>query len=429
MVKSVIIHILDKYPKIALAVSGGSDSMAMCEWFRQNRPKDSFLILNIDHHIRGKESADDSSFVKAYAERYGLEYLHYDIDVLEYSREHGKGIEQSARELRHDIYRKVCQESAYVVATAHHQSDQVESVMLHIARGTGINGLSGMNVEDGYLIRPLLYTTKQEINDFIATNHLEYREDSTNNDIAYSRNYMRIEVIPNLEKRFDGFMNNIVKLAKRAREIQDFIDTQVPIMSVEQGAVKCDIRDKHRVVASEMLRRAFCLLGVEADVEERHIELLLKLVDKPNGTRLDMPYNTIAYSEKGNVVLEKEQPDMSSIEYPFGEGIFEFGDIELLVQKVDEIAKDESLYMSGDNIINAVIRTRRKGDYIEKFGGGTKSLGDYLTDKKVPIRLRDRLPLIAEDSCVLCMTNVDISSSVKVTNDTKAIYKITILNN
>ena len=93
MIKSHIVSIINKYPIIALAVSGGVDSMAMLEWFRQNRPKDSFLIINIDHHIRGEESKRDSDFVKCYADKYGIELKKYDVDAIGFAKENGYTIE------------------------------------------------------------------------------------------------------------------------------------------------------------------------------------------------------------------------------------------------------------------------------------------------------------------------------------------------
>ena len=194
MIKSHIVSIINTYPVIALAVSGGVDSMAMLEWFRQNRPKDSFLIINIDHHIRGEESRRDSDFVKCYADKYGIELKKYDVDAIGFAKENGYTIEQAARILRHKIFEAAVQQYASAVATAHHAQDQAESVFMHIARGTGIDGLQGMSVEDGHILRPLLFTTKQEILEYVDKNKIEFCEDSTNKDNNYSRNFIRNQI-------------------------------------------------------------------------------------------------------------------------------------------------------------------------------------------------------------------------------------------
>lgn len=427
MIKSDIICILDKYPIIALAVSGGSDSMAMTRWFIENRPSDSFVVVNIDHHIRGEESSDDSKFVEGYCTRNNIKYLHYDVDAIEYAATESMGLEQAARVLRHEVFRVVCMEHAYVVATAHHESDQVESVLMHIARGSGISGLSGMSAEDGYLLRPLINTSKEEIMRYIDEYNIEFRVDSTNVDVEYSRNYIRSEVIPTFERKYPMLKSSVLKLSKRATEQMDFIDSMTPSLNVLGGAVACDIIGKHKVIASEMLRRAFSLLGIESDIEERHIDLLLALVSKQNGTKLDMPHNITAYNEYSVVVIVSEI-EVIDINIPFSEGVFDLGDCELIIEQVNyRRENDNALYISGDNIPqDTVVRYRQEGDIIAKFGGGHKSLGDFMTDKKVPIRLRDITPVIASGSDVLCLVGVDISRRVAVAEGNNNVYKISI---
>ena len=425
MIKSDIISILDKYPIIALAVSGGSDSMAMSEWFVRNRPKNSFMIVNIDHHIRGEESSEDSNFVARYSIDNNIKYLHYDIDAVAYATEQGMTLEQAARVLRHDIFRTVCHEHAYVVATAHHESDQVESVLMHIARGSGISGLSGMSVEDGHLIRPLINTSKEQVKDYISEHNISYREDSTNVDTAYTRNYMRGELIPTFEKKYPMLKTSILKLAKRANQQMDYVDSMTPALEVVGNSVTCDIKGQHVVIASEMIRRAFSLLGVESDIEERHVDLLIALAGKENGTKLDMPHNKVAYNEYGSIVLTMYR-EVDQINIPFAEGVFELDDGELIIEKVAKrVADDNALYMTADSIEDdIVIRYRQDKDTINKFGGGSKSLGDFMTDKKVPVRLRDTTPVIACGSDILCLVGVDISRTVAVSDTSKSIYKI-----
>lgn len=426
MIKSDIISLLDNYPKIALAVSGGEDSMALAEWFRLNRPKDSYMIVNVDHKIRGEESRLDSEFVKNYAKQHDIEYLHYDVDALSYAESKKYTLEQSARELRHDIFKKVCLGHAYVVATAHHLDDNVESVLLHLFRGCGIKGLVGMSVVDGYLIRPLIATSKAEIKKFVLDNNVKYRVDSTNSDIDYSRNFLRHEVIPLIESKFNSLKSSIVRLSNRSKEVLDFIDKKTPKLSNEGDEVVCNIKGKHKVIASEMLRRAFSLLGVDSDIEERHIELLFELLAQQNGTMINMPYDIKAYNEYGSIILEKNR-EIEWIEYPFSEGEFLFGRYLLRVERVYDIDFCDGFYINGDVLDDkVVIRYRKNGDVIHKFGGGSKSLGDFMTDKKISNRLKDRLPIIARENEVLYVGGTSISSLVKINDKTNIIYKITM---
>lgn len=428
MIKSDIVSILDKYPVIALAVSGGSDSMAMLEWFRQNRPTGSFVVLNIDHHIRGEESKRDSDFVCDYANRYGIKLYHYDVDAINFANKNKYTLEQAARILRHNIYEQATSEYADVVATAHHMSDQVESIFMHIARGCGVNGLVGMSVENGHIIHPLIRTTKAEILAFIKANKLEYCEDSTNKDDEYSRNFTRNQILPRIREKYASFDSSLIRLAERAREIVDFIDINTPTLYLEDGGVYCDFEGKHNVIKAEMIRRAFSLLGVNYDIENKHIEIILDFY-KNSKTHIDMPYDTIVYKEKNGIVISKKCEYLSDT-YRFSEGFFEIGGYELQVCKVSDFEKDvedsvyKNLYIAIDSLSNLEIRLRQNGDIIEKFGGGRKSLGDFMTDKKVPLRLRDRLPVIASGNEIICVCGVDISVKAKVDKRSTQVYKL-----
>ncbi len=428
MIKSDIISIINKYPIIALAVSGGSDSMVMAEWFLRNRAKETFIFLNIDHSIRGEDSKQDSEFVAAYCKANAIKLLQYKVDVPAYSAKKGMSLEQAAREMRHEIFRQVCVDHAYVVATAHHESDQVESILMHISRGSGISGLTGMRAEDGYLIRPLINTTKDQILQYIKQHNIDYREDSSNKDTTYSRNYMRQEIIPTIESRYPMLKASVLRLSSRAEEVMDYIDSMTPALTVNSGAVACDIKCRHKVIAVEMLRRAFSLLGVESDIEERHIELLLELARQQNGTKLNMPHKIVAYNENGEVVITKAV-QIQDINIPFGEGMYDLNGSELIIEKVKaRIANDNALYIAGESIpADAVIRYRKDGDEILKFGGGRKSLGDFFTDKKIAVRLRSTTPVIASGNDILCVVGLEISKQVQIEESTSEIYKIQLI--
>lgn len=434
MINADVIEIINNYPKIALAVSGGSDSMAMLYWFVINRPKSTFMVVNIDHHLRGAESANDSAMVENYCNLNGVEFIKYDVECVKYAQCNGYTIEQSARIRRQNIFFELCLDKVYAVATAHHADDQAESVLMHIARGTGIDGLVGMSAVDGHIIRPLINTSKSSIMQYVEENNIPYVEDSTNACNSYTRNFIRNKVIPLMESKYPSFKQNLFKLSKRSKEYQDFIDLHTPMLIVERNCVMLDVAKEHKVIASEMIRRAFKLLGIDCDIEERHIDLMLQLINKQNNSCLDMPYDTRVFNENGVLALELIK-NYSFNDVPIEDGVYDLPDGQLVVQNVEIITDissysegEKDLYVDADKIREAVIRLRKNGDRINKFGEGSKSLGDYLTDKKIPLRLRDRLPIIAKGNCVCGVIGVDISADVKVDSNTKKIFKITYLH-
>lgn len=426
MIKCNVVSILDKYPKIALAVSGGSDSMALLHWFITNRNKTTFCVIHVNHHLRGDESDADSDFVKKYCDKFDIEFHNYDVYALDFARENNYTIEQAARILRRNIYYTAIQEYAFAVATAHHEEDQIETVFMHILRGSGLDGLCGMNIEDGCLLRPLLNVSKQEIISYLAGNNIQFREDRTNADCDYNRNYIRNIVFPVIKEKYPQVNKSFYKLSERAKELADFIDLHTPTIYADRDAVILELKNKHNVVAAEMIRRAFKLLGVESDIEERHIRLIIDMSEEGlNGRYLDMPYNTRAYCENGSIAISRVK-DYGKVFIPFGVGEHEFCDYIIRVELTDKRSDDNALYLAADKVSeNAVIRQRKKGDKIVKFGGGSKSLGDYLTDKKVPVRLRDNIPVIADGQEILAVVSVDISEKAAVYKGCEKIYKIT----
>ena len=306
---------------------------------------------------------------------------------------------------------------------------------MHIARGTGIGGLKGMSVQDGHIIRPLLQTRKQEIMEFLANNNVSYCTDSTNSDNDYSRNYIRNVVLKSIEQKYPNFEQSLIKLSDRAKEIADFIDINTPPLYMQYGGIYCKLEDKHSVICAEMIRRAFSLLGITFDIEQRHINSIINFAKNNTSGSIDMPYNTVVYKENKGIVIAKKTV-YSNETYRFSDGFFEIGGFELQVQRVqyqDCLTKNDSqfdlekaLFIAVDKTEELVVRFRNSGDTIQKFGGGRKSLGDFLTDKKVPLRLRDRLPVIANGNDIICVCGVDIARSAKVEKDSKIIYKITL---
>ena len=194
---------------IGCAVSGGSDSMALLHFMLSLRRDMGFEVVcvNVDHGIRGKESEEDSGFVRRYCEGRGLELFFKKADAPRYAKESRLNLEQAAREIRYSFFYELISEGRCgKVFTAHNKNDNVETIMLNILRGSGTAGLCGMDVDNGKgIVRPLLFTPKGEIMRYVEENNIGYRTDSTNLDEGYSRNYLRNKVFPLLEQRFTGF--------------------------------------------------------------------------------------------------------------------------------------------------------------------------------------------------------------------------------
>ena len=422
--------------KVGIALSGGRDSMCLLSVLIDAGI--SPIAIHVEHGIRGKDSISDMNFVKAYALKHNIVLKVFNVDAPKIAKEKGLSLEQAARIARYDVFDNLIKEGVVdCIALAHHANDQAETILMRILRGTGIKGLEGMQIQNGYYVRPLLEYTREDINDYVIANKIPYVEDLTNAEDIYTRNFLRQE-INKLKEKYPNIEESFLRLARNANDAEDFISKFVPEPIVDGDTATINIVDlKDRAIASRLIQKAMRCIGVVQDVEEKHIEAVLDLATKENGAKRELSHNADAYKEEDKIVFTK-RIEKIDISIPFkdviGEGILNYS-----VVKLDEIPDDNSLriiqgnfsnlsktiYMDLDKISeDALIRNRKDGDVISKFGGGTKSLGDFLTDKKIPLRLRDKIIVCAKGNDVLCVFGVEISAKVAIDDKTKQVIKI-----
>lgn len=407
MISDRILKELNKFKRIGVAVSGGADSMALLHYLYYHDY--NVIVINIEHGIRGERSIEDTEFVKSFCDTLSIPCKVFRIDSLSYAKECGMTIEQSARVLRHDIFKKFSVKHGIPIATAHHKLDQAESVFMHIARGTGIDGLTGMTFSDGHLIRPLIDTDKEEIIEYIASNEVPFVDDETNSDVNYSRNYVRNAVFPIITERYPTFVDNLIKLSKRAGEIQELIKGLEPKAEKNYGSIVLDINGIPSVLAASAIMTACDTLGVTSDIEERHIDAILEL---PENKRIDLPHGLTAYNEYGRIAITLED-NIDIPQYPFKDGRFGFGYGELEIILSDKALDGYKQIDCAKVDASAIIRTRKDGDKIT-LSYGNKNISDILTDRKIPLRLRDRVPLIESGGEIVAVGDIEVSPNYRI---------------
>lgn len=416
---------------IGVAVSGGRDSVALLHMLRAAGYQ--VVAINVEHGIRGEESLRDSKFVAELCASLGVPLFSYRVDAPAFARENGYTLEQGARTLRYRVFDSALEEGKCdCIALAHHLDDQVETVLMRILRGTGIKGLVGMRAVSGRYIRPLLGVSREEIDEYCKQNGLAYVEDSTNADTAYTRNFLRGELAA-LKTRFPALGEAFKRLSASALEAEEFIDGFVPEPVVEGGEAFLNISDLSNVaVAKRAIVKAAGALGVRQDIEERHFPLVLSLANAESGKCVQLTHRLEVYRQGDRLAFALRRDEDMPEETPFEAGEYEKFGIRVEQLSAESLPADlkgdgKTLFVDADSVPDgAVIRRRRDGDVISKFGGGRKSLGDFLTDKKVPNRKRDGIAVVAYGNNILAVAGVDISSECKITAQTKRAYKITL---
>ena len=277
------------------------------------------------------------------------------------------------------------------------------------------------------LIRPFIACTREEINLYVKENKIPYVEDESNSDDAYTRNSIRLNVLPQLEKAVPGAVTSIYRFTRLASETEDYFDRLIEehgIVSSNDLYTKIAIVEENAVFGRAVHKALRAVLG-KKDYTYEHVKSLEALRYAEIGKKFEF-LHLVAYRENDGIIICKElENDGKEVSFKgFNCGIF--GGVRLKIdENIPQTAFGKLLKLDLNCVPdNAVIRFRKDGDKFTKFGGGTKSLGDYLTDKKVPVYLRDRLPVIAVENEILAICGVEISEKIKITEKTEKIRYI-----
>lgn len=420
---------------IGVATSGGVDSMSLLHFL--NEHKEGFdcqvVAITVDHMIRGDRSLGDSMFVKNWCRENKIYCHKFSVDAVKVANEKNLGIEEAAREARYGVFDNLIKENIVdKIALAHHIADQAETVLLHILRGSGLNGACGMEeIRDDIFIRPFLHIDKDDIVRYAGRNYIEYVEDETNKETKYNRNFLRNIILPELKKRWQGVEQNLVSFAHACREDNNFILSHVSHSGVivDKNLVKIPLIyfHYHASVINRIIFDSLKEIGVFKDIERKHIDLIKELYDAQNGKKISLPSNLIAQREYDYITIYKIEKVVVAQTYPFEVGKTNFAglyNIDVKRTKNLELKKD-SLLMDAKKIPETAIwRTRKNGDVFAKFGSGAKALKNFFIDKKIPNRVRDFIPVLADGKNILCVLGHEISDTVKITDETKMAYMV-----
>lgn len=413
---------------IGVAVSGGSDSMALLHYLLNNTKKYEYKVIaiNIEHGIRGEQSKFDTDFVKSYCKEQGIELLTYSVDCVSYAKNNKLSLEQAGRILRYEcFYQTITDKKCDKIATAHHLKDNFESVLFNLLRGTGLKGLAGIEeIHSKKIIRPFLSVSKQEIEDYVSKNQIPFVTDETNFDDKYTRNAIRLNLLPQIEQLFPEAQKSVFRLSQIAKVEDEYMQTQAQAsLNLDDGKAQLCL-PQHPAIIARTTVIALKHLGVEKDWEKAHIDSVIDLSQLDNGKKVDLPKGVVAIKEYDKIVFYKNLKKSDTI-LPFNVGIIEFDGKVLSILESTATDFKNGFYCDKDKIpLDAAIRTRRDNDKFTKFGGGTKSLSDFLTDKKVPLAIRDSLPLIAVNNDVLAIFGLAISDKIKIDENTKTILQL-----
>ena len=388
---------------VVVGLSGGADSVALAH-FLCNLPFYDLRIVcvHINHGLRGREAEEDAAFCEAFCAELGVDFISFRVDVAAAAKKSGTGLEEAGRKLRYDHFYKVLYQLNYdKIAVAHNKNDVAETAIMQVFRGAG--GIKGIRPAKDRVIRPLIDVSRAEIVAYCAEHKLAYREDSTNRQSNYTRNWIRNFLLPNIERRLNpSAINALARLTKIADDERDFLD------KIAKGAYeKCVHGNEIRVLAlnhhhTAVQRRVMRLVlrqvfGNVNDIAYSHTEALLALAHNQSGKTVSLPQGFVAEKSYDTICITKP----SNFE---GLSVTLTKNARIYVSQVDRWVSlgspplKENVFtkpLDCDKIANVQIRSRQPGDRIFFKNVGTKKVKDFFSDKKIPRARREEAVFIA----------------------------------
>ncbi len=421
---------------ILVGFSGGADSTALLHILKTYADIHGARLCaaHVNHGIRGDEADRDESFCRLFANKFGIEFFSKKVNIPEIAKISGESIETAARRIRYEYFSDLMKEQNIpLLATAHNADDNLETIIFNIARGTGLSGVCGIPpcraCTGGILVRPILGMEKSEILEYCAHNQLEFVTDSTNLNTEYTRNKIRKDIAPKLKELNSGAVKNAYRMSQNLREDSSFIENTAVCFAEELG--ESHEIDTERLISApcavtnRVLMHLYAHLTDGKTLEEVHIKALRALAEKniPHSS-VSLPNGIIGVMENGKLVLctakENEKPaTYENYFYPLYEGsnIISQTNCEIFIStshnSKNVYKKSILLSLDFDKINGQLIaRSRESGDKI-KINGFSKSLKKLMNEKKIPLSVRSRIPVICDDNEIVAVPLLGICDKAK----------------
>lgn len=424
---------LKKNTPILVGFSGGADSSALllmlkiyCE---QNGAP--LYAAHLNHGIRGEEADRDEQFCKQFAKELGIKFFSKKLNIPELAKQSGEGIENAARNARYSFFDEIMTKNNIpILATAHNADDNLETVLFNLTRGAGLYGLCGIPdsrpLLHGVVIRPILTLEKRTILEFCEKHKIKFVTDSTNFENDYTRNKIRNRVVPILKEINPGVIGNVSRSTESLKEdslcLQSMADWFVDELEKDRSIELEKLCGSPASIVNRALIRLYYEASGGGTLEATHINAIKSLARK------GIPHSSVSLPSGIEVTVENGRlyfvsPKKRNTEIPFkakldnGKNEIDAANVDIFVNS-DQYSKNiykksTVLYIKSDKITGDLIaRNRLAGDKILS-GGVHKSLKKLMNEKKIPLELRSRIPIICDDNGILAIPFIALRDGVK----------------
>lgn len=398
--------------KIVVGFSGGPDSVFLVEMLLKLREKIDFdiVLVHINHLLRGEEAQRDEDFSINYGKSKGLKVFARKINITSLGKEKGLSLEEAGREARYSFYKEVLEKSnSNKIALAHNKDDQIETFMFRLTRGTGLSGLEGIATKRDRYIRPISEIYKSEIVNYLDENNISYCIDSTNLENEFTRNSIRIDLIPFIEKRYNPkFKDKIFSLIEEIRDINIFIEKEIEQFSYNETINIESILKFPKSIRGKILSKYLYKYGLE--VNRKKISLIESILEKGGSQEISLDSQYILKKEYNILKIQKINLIKNNIEevtFTIPNKI-KYGDYIIEAEYVERGEQNKNCFYTnlklGDTLI---VRGRKDGDKIIPTGmKGEKKLKEIFINEKIGKEKRDSIPLIVHNGNIVWIAGV-----------------------
>lgn len=442
-------QMLQNHDRVVVGLSGGADSVCLFLLLFSLREQLGIELaaVHVNHGLRGAEADADEGYVKELCKKLGVPCKCYFFPVAEIARKEQLSEEETGRAVRRRAFAEYMEEwKGTKLALAHHQDDAAETMLHHLARGTSLSGLCSLKPVRGNVIRPLLCMNREEVEHYLKERKIAYCTDSTNLEDAYTRNKIRHHVLSYLTREVNPHTAaHMARTAEDLGELESYLNGQIQDLLVK-------LRENKRqssLLSQELLQepaflqryviRAWLLdyCGTVKNVTREHLEALAGLFNAKVGKTVSLPgnykavrvYEGIELQDAGKETDREIRPELLLCPGERQQIEAYLIDSAILFESKAKIPqKKYTKWLNYDRIKdNLVLRTRKQGDYLViNEAGGRKKLKDYFIDRKIPVKERDSVLLLAAGQEILWVVGYRLSEAYKVTPDTEKILRIEI---
>lgn len=456
---------IEQGESVVIGVSGGADSMCLLHMM-ENIGRElelKLMVVHVHHGIRKETAERDAKFVASYCEDRHIAYVIERACIPKLSKEWRMSEEEAGRKVRYEAFEKaLLQLGGGKIAVAHNADDSAETVLLNLFRGSGIKGMTGILPVRDNVIRPVLCLTRREIEEYNKANNVKYVDDETNFMAEYTRNKLRLEIMPAIKASINGRVAEHINMTGQSLcQIDDYMEKQceeIYGLAVKNGrndGLCIDVKmfcSLHIAMQTQLAKKClYVVAGKAKDITYRHISAFRELFEQEVSKRISLPYGMVAVKEYDSVTISKEvlkheiikKENSLSNQAEFEISVNEdkeynirLGECEGILS-VEKAQYNEAIFIENkytkwincDTIKDTLLlRTRQDGDYIiVDDNGSKKKLKDFFIDKKIPREQRNHIWLLAKGSEIIWILGYRLSAAYKVNDETKKIVKFNIL--